>query len=66
MEERLTELEMRLAHFEAMADELSSVVAEQDRRIDRLEARLRAAGEQLEEMAANLPGPPDDKPPPHY
>jgi SlyX protein len=66
MAERVADLETRLAHFEAMADELSSVVAEQGRLIDRLTARLQAATERLEEMAASLPEAADDRPPPHY
>jgi SlyX protein len=66
MAERVTELETRLAHFEATADELSSVVAEQGRLIDRLGARLRAATDRMAAMAASLPEPADDKPPPHY
>jgi SlyX protein len=66
LEARLTELEVRLAHFEAMVDELSTVVADQQRDIDRLMSRLQAASDRLEEMAASLPQPPDDQPPPHY
>ncbi len=65
-DERLTELETRLAHFEAMADELSSVVAAQGREIDRLSELLKAATERLEDMAASLPDAADDRPPPHY
>ena len=66
MEARVIELEGRLAHFEAMADELSSVVADQARAIDRLTVQLQAALGRLEEIAAKTPEPGDDQPPPHY
>ena len=66
IEQRVIELETRLAEFEAMADELSAVVADQGRAIDRLEALLRAATDRLEEMSEGLSDPADDRPPPHY
>jgi SlyX protein len=66
-EQRLEELERRLAHYERMAEDLSRVVADQGREIEvltiqvrHLAARLREAGEGWERS------PQDDRPPPHY
>ena len=66
LESRVIELERRLALFEAMADELSSVVADQGQTIDRLSAELKAVLGRIEDMAADMPGPGEDRPPPHY
>lgn len=67
LDPRVTDLEIRAAHYERMADEVSSVVAEHGKTIDILNAQVRRLAErlrELEEKAALLP--PDDKPPPHY
>lgn len=66
-EQRLIELEGRLAHHERMAEELSAVLVAQGRSIDQLTAQLR----RLKDRVAELEGgweraPQDDKPPPHY
>jgi SlyX protein len=66
-ETRLTELEIRLAHHERMAEDLSAVLFEQGRTIDRLEAQIRRLRERLADVEAGQDSPPqDDKPPPHY
>jgi SlyX protein len=67
-EDRIVELERRLALHERMAEELSGVVAEQARTIDVLNARLRAVIGRVQsvEDAAWQRSPQDDKPPPHY
>jgi len=67
-ESRIVELERRLALHERMAEELSSVVAEQARTIDALALRVRRLTERLQsvEDAAWERSPQDDKPPPHY
>jgi SlyX protein len=67
MHQRLIALETRLTHHERMADEMSDVLAEQQRTIDLLTAQLRRLGERMRDMAAGWsPSPQDDKPPPHY
>ncbi len=67
LEDRLIALEIRLAHHEQMAEEMSDVLVEQSRTIDVLTARLRRLGERMEEMRVDGEGSPqDDKPPPHY
>jgi len=67
LEPRVIDLESRMAHYERMGDELSSVLAEHGKAIDILNAQVRRLAERLREleaMATRLP--PDDKPPPHY
>ncbi|TAN75053.1 MAG: SlyX family protein [Magnetospirillum sp.] len=67
LEDRLIALEIRLAHHEHMADEMSDVLADQSRTIDMLTAQLRRLRERLEELRVEGEGSPqDDKPPPHY
>lgn len=67
MQERLIALETRLTHHEHMADEMSDVIAEQQRTIDLLTAQLRRLTERMRDMAAGWsPSPQDDRPPPHY
>ncbi|HTH17160.1 MAG TPA: SlyX family protein [Magnetospirillum sp.] len=65
--QRLTELESRIAHHERMAEDLSSVIAEQGRTIDLLTERVRRLIERTRELEAGWDrSPQDDKPPPHY
>jgi len=66
-EARLVELEIRLAHHERQAEELSAVMAEQGRTLDRLTLQVRGLVERLREIEAVWPrAAQDDKPPPHY
>jgi len=67
VESRLIELEIRLAHHERLADDLSAVLAEQGCAIDQLTQQMRRLAERLGELEAGWPRPSqDDKPPPHY
>jgi len=67
MQQRLIALETRLTHHERMAEELSDVLAEQQRTIDLLTAQLRRLNDRMREMAAGWSSSPqDDRPPPHY
>lgn len=67
LELRLIELESRLAHHERMAEELSSVIAEQGQTIDLLNERVRRLMGRLREVEAGWDrSPQDDRPPPHY
>lgn len=63
--DRLTELELRFAHQERMAEDLSAVLVEQQKTIDLLRlqvAHLRERIGLLERERSQL----DDRPPPHY
>ena len=67
VEARLIELESRIAHYERMAEDLSSVIAEQGRTIDMLTERMRRMTGRMRELEAGWDrSPQDDKPPPHY
>jgi len=67
VEHRLTELEMRLAHHERMAEELSSVMFEQGRTIDLLTAQGRRLRDRVAELESGMSrAPQDEPPPPHY
>lgn len=65
-ETRLTELESRLAHHEHSADEISDLLAEQARLLADLSQRLTRLTDRVATLEAGQPGPPDDRPPPHY
>jgi len=56
---RLTDLEIRYAHLERLAEDLSLVIAEQALAIQALQAEVRAIAERMQEPAAN-------ERPPHY
>lgn len=67
LEQRLVELECRVAHYERMAEDLSSVIADQGRTIDLLTQRVSRLVGRLREVEAGWDrSPQDDKPPPHY
>lgn len=64
MEERLVELEVKVAYQEKTLAELNQVVLEQQQQIERLEKRLAMLKQQLT-AEGEAPGAPDE-PPPHY
>ena len=67
VESRLVELESRLAHHERMAEDLSGVLYEQGRAIERLGAQVRRLTERLATLeAGGGHSPADERPPPHY
>jgi SlyX protein len=67
LEQRLIDLESRVAYHERMAEEMSQVLYQQGQTIDRLTAQMRRMRDQLAEVESGLPrSPQDDRPPPHY
>ncbi|NFV78592.1 SlyX family protein [Magnetospirillum aberrantis] len=67
LEQRLIELETRIAYYERMAEDLSSVIADQGNLIDVLNERVRRLTGRLREVESGWDrSPQDDKPPPHY
>jgi len=67
LEQRLVELESRVAHHERMAEELSQVLNDQGRTIDMLMVQVRRLTDRVREAEAGWDrSPQDDKPPPHY
>ncbi len=66
MERRLTELEIRYSYHDRQIEELSQIVYEHQRTIDRLLARLEQAERRLAEIFQAVgPSPPPERPP-HY
>ena len=53
MEDRVIELEMKMAHFEQTIDELSEVIARQQTDIDRLRAHIGALLKHIREGTAD-------------
>lgn len=67
LEQRIIDLEARLAHHERMAEDLSDVLVEQQRIIERMALQLRQLTERQSDLEAGWTrSPQDDKPPPHY
>jgi len=67
MNERLTELEVRVAFQDKTIQDLNEVVIRQQREIDRLAKELEAMKFQLSELTPSMVIPPEEeKPPPHY
>ncbi|MCR4332355.1 MAG: SlyX family protein [Sulfuricaulis sp.] len=67
MNERLTELEVRVAFQDQTIQDLNEVVTRQQREIDRLARELEAVKSLLAGLAPSMViAPEDEKPPPHY
>ena len=66
MEGRIVELELRYMELKKLVDELSGIVAAQERTIERLSLQLGAATAKLRDLSAKADGPAPDEPPPHY
>ncbi|MEE2567152.1 SlyX family protein [Hyphobacterium marinum] len=62
-ETRLTNLESHVAEQARMLEELSDVIARQQREIDRLTARLEASADRIGALEAQAPPPASEKPP---
>lgn len=66
-EERLIELEMRFAFQERMIEDLSEIVAEQAKSLEKLTTLLsRQADRLLNLEQGSGSSPQDERPPPHY
>ena len=67
MNERLTELEVRVAFQDKTLQDLNEVVTRQQREIDRLTKELEAVKSRLSGFAPSMViRQEDEKPPPHY
>ncbi len=64
---RLHDMEMRLAHFERLSEDLSDVVARQSKEVERLRQQVSSLSSRVLDLQQDWrPGAADDKPPPHY
>jgi SlyX protein len=67
-EEQLIKIEMKLAHQEAMTEELNTVLYQQQQALEQIQKTLHAfikRYKELEKSTQGLVGPADEKPP-HY
>ena len=64
METRITALEESVAHLVKVVDDLSEVIARQDREIDRLARLLQMIMEREQDSAGSIPLA--DQKPPHW
>jgi SlyX protein len=67
MQERITEIEIKLAHLEQAVNELSDVLYRQQNLLERLESGYENLRHRIisDDTATDSPNPADDKPP-HY
>ncbi len=67
-EERITELEIQLAHAQRMFDQLNDVVTEQARRMDQIVEAQKKLDEKIKSNQNQTEAPIDlvDEKPPHY
>lgn len=65
MDDRLTELEIKLAHLEVAHETLNSVVIDQQRQIALLESQLQLLKQHLQQLHNSDIDPKYEKPP-HY
>ena len=66
-EERLIDIETKLAHQEHTIAELNEALTDQQSQISNLDAQVRALMDRVRAMSEALPGDsPQDEKPPHY
>jgi len=67
MEDRITELEIRLTHFEDTIEVLNQAVIKQHNQIDQLQLQISALEKKLKASQATLIAhESEETPPPHY
>lgn len=66
LENRITDLESRLAFQDDALQTLSDVVYEQERVIERLRLQMQALLKRLEDLQGQVGVSDDEAPPPHY
>jgi SlyX protein len=65
MEDRITDLEIRMSHQQAAIDELTHTVLEQEKLIENLQRDIKQLHQQLTEFS-NIAHISEETPPPHY
>ncbi|MCQ4257793.1 SlyX family protein [Stutzerimonas stutzeri] len=66
IEQRIADLEARLAFQDDTIQTLNDVLVAQQRSLDRLQAQLGLLARRQEDMQGRLGGDEDEAPPPHY
>lgn len=65
-DERLIDIESRIAFFEDVQQQLSGVIARQEKELERLARRVQDLEEQFREVLPSLVDDIGNEPPPHY
>ncbi len=66
-EQRLTELETRLAFQDDALSQLNDVIIDQQRRLDRMFAQILQLQDRIKSLTpSNIAPPSEETPPPHY
>lgn len=65
-DERLIDIESRIAFFEDAQQQLSGVIARQEKELERLARRVQDLEEQLRQVLPSLVADIGNEPPPHY
>ncbi len=66
LEQRITDLEARLAFQDDTIQTLNDVLVTQQRTVDRLQAQLSMLARRQEDLQSRIEGEGDEAPPPHY
>jgi SlyX protein len=66
LEQRITDLEARLAFQDDTIQTLNDVLVTQQRAVERLQAQLGMLARRQEDMQSRIGGDEDEAPPPHY
>lgn len=66
LEQRITDLEARLAFQDDTIQTLSDVLFAQQRSVERLQAQLGMLARRQEDIQSRMGGEEDEAPPPHY
>lgn len=66
MDEKFVDLETRIAFLEDAQQQLSDVIARQEKELERLARRVQALEEQLRQAMPSLVTDAGHEPPPHY
>ncbi len=66
LEDRINELESRLAFMEVTINELNEVITGQQQHMELMHKLLEELREQLEDLASDRKPDSSDEPPPHY
>ncbi len=66
IEQRITDLEARLAFQDDTIQTLSDVLVSQQRMVERLQAQLALLARRQEDLQSRVGGEEDEAPPPHY
>jgi len=66
LQERVTDLESRLAFQDDTIDTLNGILVAQQRAVERLQLQMMALLKRQEEMGGQLESSEEEAPPPHY